>query len=114
MKDASDAEIGMADAVSVARARTTFPDLLAKVEAGGKVTVTRRGKSIARILHAALGTADRRAGSRQWEPNDCDLSALAPMTKQEMAGEGWTLHHLGAHKHFQRLSGCRFQLQDGL
>lgn len=87
--DARNAEMKMSETVSVAVAKASLSALLARVEAGEEVTITRRGKPIARILPAALGLVDRKAGSWGWEPGDCDLSVFAPMTDEEMGREGW-------------------------
>lgn len=79
--------------VTVYQAKTHLSALLAAVEAGEEVVVTRHGKPVARITAVAPPRIERVPGDWRklpgWENFEYDPSVFAPMTEAEMKAEGW-------------------------
>ena len=84
----------MAETVDTYSAKTHLSRLLARVEAGEEVVITRRGKPIARLVPVEAPKPFRRAaGEFRKDPNwanfKFDPAIFAPMTDEELREEGW-------------------------
>lgn len=81
----------MIQEVSVAEAKAQLSALIAAVEAGGEVTITRHGQPVARLVGPR---PPRRAGGElaadpAWRGFAYDPAVFAPMTEEEARAEGW-------------------------
>jgi prevent-host-death family protein len=73
--------------VTLAEAKAHISALVAEVEAGGEITITKHGKAVARLVSAPSKIV-REPGD--WcMPGEFDPSIFAPMTDAEMREEGW-------------------------
>ncbi|MDO9706927.1 type II toxin-antitoxin system Phd/YefM family antitoxin [Paracraurococcus lichenis] len=78
--------------VTVYEAKTHLSALLAEVEAGAEVLITRHGRPVARLSAAAPAAARLPgdwAGLPGWEGFRYDPAAFAPLTPEQAAAEGW-------------------------
>ena len=77
---------------TVYEAKTHLSALLAEVEGGAEVLITRHGRPVARLVGLA-GTAPREAGDWQalpgWAGFRYDPAVFAPLTAEEAAAAGW-------------------------
>jgi prevent-host-death family protein len=78
--------------VDTHKARTTLSALLAEVEQGQRIVITRNGKPIARLTRIEP-MPRRHAGLLRalpgWRDFTFDPSVFAPLGDEELATEGW-------------------------
>ena len=81
----------MNEIVNIAEAKARLSALLASVEAGGEVTITRHGHPVARLV--GPGPARRAGGDLAadpaWRDFRYDPSVFAPLDGEEIENEGW-------------------------
>jgi prevent-host-death family protein len=73
--------------VTLAEVEADLFALIAEVEAGAEIAITRHGRPVARIV-GVQAKVKRVAGDWGWT-GTYDRAALAPMTDDEMHEEGW-------------------------
>ena len=78
--------------VNVHEAKSTLSGLLAEVEAGEQVVIARNGKPVAKLVRIEP-PATREPGELrrfpEWRDFHYDPAIFAPMSEEELAGEGW-------------------------
>lgn len=72
---------------TLAEAKAHISALVTEASAGAEITITRHGRSVARIVGAPTGMA-RTPGDWGW-PGPYDKAPLAPLTDEEQRDEGW-------------------------
>jgi prevent-host-death family protein len=79
--------------VTVYEAKTHLSALLAEVEAGAEVEITRHGRPVARLIAAAAAPRVRMPGGWRtlpgWAAYRYDPADFAPLTAAETRAEGW-------------------------
>jgi prevent-host-death family protein len=80
--------------VGIHKAKTTLSTLLAEVEQGEQIVITRNGKPIAQLIRIKP-MPRRQAGLLRalsgWRDFTFDPSVFAPLTDEELAAEGWPM-----------------------
>lgn len=84
----------MTDTASIAEAKAHLSALIAEVEKGGDITITRHGKPVARLVpvRPKRRQGGQLAGVPGWENFDhADIARIfAPLnTDEELRAEGW-------------------------
>jgi prevent-host-death family protein len=78
--------------VGIHKAKTTLSALLAEVEQGEQIVITRHGKPIAQLTRIET-KPQRQPGLLRalpaWRDFTFDPSVFAPLTDEELATEGW-------------------------
>lgn len=77
----------MDKSVTLAEAKAHLSALLSEAEAGSNILVTRHGRPVARIT--GMSAAPARVPGDWHGKGHYDKSVFAPMTDEDMAGEGW-------------------------
>jgi prevent-host-death family protein len=78
--------------VDIRKAKTTLSALLAEVERGEQIVITRNGQPIAQLTRIEP-TPERQPGLLRalpaWRNFTFDPSVFAPLPDEELAAEGW-------------------------
>jgi prevent-host-death family protein len=78
--------------VDINRAKTTLSALLAEVEQGEQIVITRNGKPIAQLTRIEPILRRQRGLLRtlpRWRDFTFDPSVFAPLADEELAADGW-------------------------
>lgn len=79
--------------VNVYEAKTHLSALLAEVETGAAMVITRHGRPVARLGPVEVAAAERVPGDWQghpaWQNFHLDPAVFAPMTAEQAKAEGW-------------------------